>query len=131
MSKPAARGGAGATVPSTYTPAREHRFEIGERVTVKQAFPPGHRRTPQYIRGKTGEIERICGAFRNPEELAYGFDGEPKRVLYRVRFKQKHVWPDYEGPDSDILEMEIFEHWLQPAGTPPGAKPQQREPEAP
>jgi nitrile hydratase len=100
--------------PSSYTPAPEHKFSVGERVRVKVRFPPGHRRTPSYIRGKVGEIERICGAFPNPEELAYGFDGEPKRVLYRVRFRQKAVWPDYKGPDCDIIEMEIYEHWLEP-----------------
>lgn len=100
---------------SSYTPAPEHKFSVGDRVKVKRRFPPGHRRTPSYIRGKVGEIERICGAFPNPEELAYGFDGEPKRVLYRVRFSQKAVWPDYKGPDRDIIEMEIYEHWLEPA----------------
>jgi nitrile hydratase len=82
---------------------------------IKRAFPPGHRRTPCYIRGKEGVIERICGAFPNPEELAYGFDGKPEKVLYRVRFKQNHVWPNYQGPARDIIEMEIFEHWLLPA----------------
>jgi len=101
--------------PSTYTPAPGHRFKVGDRVAIKRAFPPGHRRTPYYIRGKEGVIERICGAFPNPEELAYGFDGEPAKVLYRVRFQQKHVWPDYKGPARDIIEMEIFEHWLAPA----------------
>jgi hypothetical protein len=48
-------------------------------------------------------------------ELAYGFDGEPRRVLYRVRFRQKEVWDGYEGPDADWIEMEIYEHWLEPA----------------
>jgi nitrile hydratase len=100
---------------SSYTPAPEHRFNVGDRVRVKKAFPPGHRRTPYYIRGKVGEIERICGTFRNPEELAYGFDGEPKKVLYRVRFAQNHVWPRYQGSARDIIEMEIYEHWLEPA----------------
>jgi nitrile hydratase len=100
---------------STYTPAPEHKFNVGDRVRVKGGFPPGHRRTPSYIRGKAGEIERICGTFPNPEELAYGFDGEPKRVLYRVRFSQKEVWPHYKGPERDIIEMEIYEHWLEPA----------------
>lgn len=107
---------ASTPTPSTYTPAPEHRFEVGERVRVKSCFPPGHRRTPFYIRGKAGTVERICGAFPNPEELAYGFDGEPKRVLYRVRFRQKEVWPDYKGPERDLIEMEIFEHWLEHAG---------------
>lgn len=102
-------------VPSTYTPAPAHRFNVGDRVRIKRIFPPGHRRTPYYIRGKRGVIERICGAFPNPEELAYGFDGEPDKVLYRVRFAQKHVWPDYDGPEHDMIEMEIFEHWLEPA----------------
>lgn len=113
--------------PSTYTPAPNHRFKVGDRVRIKQSYPPGHRRTPAYIRGKTGEIERICGAFPNPEELAYQFDGEPKRVLYRVRFKQKEVWPDYKGADRDVIEMEIFEHWLEPASQPAG---KQRAPQA-
>lgn len=102
-------------VPSTYNPAPGHRYNVGDRVRIKPIFPPGHRRTPYYIRGKRGVIERICGAFPNPEELAYGFDGEPRKVLYRVRFAQKHVWPDYDGPLHDIIEMEIFEHWLEPA----------------
>jgi len=102
-----------APLPSTYTPAPGHRFKVGDRVVVKIRFPPGHRRTPRYIRGKTGAIERICGAFANPEELAYGFDGEPKKVLYRVRFLQQDVWPAYRGPARDLIELEIFEHWLE------------------
>jgi hypothetical protein len=101
--------------PSTYAPAPGHRFKAGDPVMVLRRFPPGHRRTPSYIRGKSGVIERICGAFANPEELAYGFDGEPKKVLYRVRFLQKDVWPDYRGAANDVIEMEIYEHWLAPA----------------
>ena len=102
---------------STYTPAPDARFKVGDAVRVKVSSPPGHRRTPWYIRGKTGTIERICGEFPNPEELAYGFDGLPKKVLYRAQFLQCKVWPDYQGPDHDIIEMEIFEHWLEPAGS--------------
>ena len=103
------------SLPSAYTDAPARRFNVGERVRVKRAFPPGHRRTPFYIRGKSGIIERVCGSFPNPEELAYGFSGEPKRVLYRVRFAQADVWPDYRGAERDALEMEIYEHWLEPA----------------
>lgn len=101
--------------PSTYTAAPGRRFNVGDAVVIRESFPPGHRRTPYYIRGKRGVIERICGTFPNPEELAYGFDGMPAKVLYRVRFEQNHVWPDYKGPARDIIEMEIFEHWLVPA----------------
>ena len=90
-------------------------YAVGQSVRVIEAHPPGHRRTPFYIRGKEGVIERICGAFPNPEELAYGFDGLPAKVLYRVRFAQNHVWENYTGPANDIIEMEIYEHWLDPA----------------
>ena len=101
--------------PSAYTPAPGRRFNTGDRVRVKAAHPPGHRRTPSYIRGKVGAIERVCGMFANPEELAYGFDGAPKHVLYRVRFFQHRVWRDYRGGQDDVIEMEIYEHWLEPA----------------
>ena len=78
------------------------------------AFKSTYAPAPQYIRGKQGVIERICGAYPNPEELAYGFDGLPAKVLYRVRFLQTHVWPGYAGPANDVIEMEIYEHWLEP-----------------
>ena len=90
------------------------RFKPGDAVTVRQAYPPGHIRTPYYIRGKAGTVERICGEFRNPEELAYGRSGEPKQVLYRVRFAQKDVWPGYPGPVNDTIDVELYEHWLEP-----------------
>ena len=91
------------------------RFSTGDKVAVKRGNPPGHLRTPFYIRGKQGIVERICGEFRNPEELAYGRSGEPKQVLYRIRFDQKHVWPDYAGPTSDTIDIELYEHWLEAA----------------
>ena len=48
---------------STYAPAPGHRFEVGDAVRVKKHFPPGHRRTPAYIRGKTGTIDDHAGGF--------------------------------------------------------------------
>jgi hypothetical protein len=32
-----------------------------------------------------------------------------------VRFLQREVWPDYRGGADDALEVEIFQHWLEPA----------------
>ena len=91
------------------------RFAPGDAVAVRAAYPPGHLRTPYYVRGKAGVIERVCGAFANPEELAFGRDGRPRRPLYRVRFRQAEVWPDYAGAPEDSIDIEIFEHWLEPA----------------
>lgn len=90
-------------------------FATGDRVTVRHALPPGHLRTPFYIRGKTGAIERVCDEFGNPEELAFGRRDAPAVRLYRVRFELDHVWPDYEGTDSDTIDVELYEHWLAPA----------------
>jgi hypothetical protein len=93
----------------------EARYKPGDRVKVREAFPLGHIRTPYYIRGHSGVIERFCGAFGNPEELAQQRSGDPKQPLYRVRFRQQDVWPGYEGPAADVVEVEIFQHWLEPA----------------
>ena len=90
------------------------RFRVGEKVRVVKAYPLGHVRTPYYIRGCTGEVERICGSFPNPEELAQMRDGLPEVPLYRVRFRQTDVWPDYRGEAKDVVEIEIYQHWLEP-----------------
>ncbi len=91
------------------------RFAAGDRVRVRRAFPPGHIRTPYYARGAAGVVERICGAFGNPEALAFGRDGRPKQTLYRVRFAQTALWPDYDGPSGDTIDIELYEPWLEPA----------------
>ena len=92
--------------------ANKPKFAPGNRVRVRKVDSQGHIRTPHYIRGKSGVIERFVGWFRNPEELAYGRSGEPKVALYRVRFVQSHVWPDYDGGAADTIDIDIYEHWL-------------------
>lgn len=89
------------------------RFATGDRVRVRAAHPPGHVRTPYYIRGRTGIVERICREFGNPEELAFGRHDAPKVMLYRVRFSQSDVWSDYKGASDDTIDVEIYEHWLE------------------
>ena len=90
------------------------KFRAGDRVTVKFEDRPGHIRTPWYIRGKTGWIERVYGDFLNPESLAFGRDGLPKRTLYLVAFNQSDVWPKAVASRDKIL-VDIYEHWLTPA----------------
>lgn len=97
------------------TPSIAPAFQAGDRVRVLRAAPPGHVRTPWYIRGCTGVVERLCGTFANPEELAYGRPGLPAIPLYRVRFNQKQVWPDYRGGERDSIEVEVYQHWLERA----------------
>jgi nitrile hydratase len=90
------------------------KFKPGDRVTVKLEDRPGHIRTPWYIRGKTGCIECVHGDFLNPESLAFGRDGFPKRTLYLVAFNQADVWGMAAGSKDKVL-VDIYEHWLTPA----------------
>ena len=84
-----------------------------DRVRVRTMMPPGHLRTPAYLRGKTGEIERPLGSFPNPEQLAYRQKAEP-RPLYRVRFTMAEIWGEAAERPGDTLDAEIFAHWLIP-----------------
>ena len=93
------------------------RFRPGDAVTVRRAYPPGHIRTPWYIRGRRGTVVHALGPFPNPEELAYNRPGLPAQPLYRVRFRQGEIWPDYAGSAADTVDIEIYQHWLEPGDT--------------
>jgi len=92
---------------------RTGKFKPGDRVRVRMEDRPGHIRTPWYIRGKTGWIEQVHGKFLNPESLAHGGDGLPKRLLYLVAFNQKDIWTTVQVPKDKVL-VDIYEHWLDP-----------------
>ena len=89
------------------------RFFPGDPVRILDREHRGHMRTPRYLRGHRGIVERHCGAFPNPEKLAYDRPAE-RRDLYRVRLRQRDLWPGYEGGPADTLEVEIYDHWLEP-----------------
>lgn len=101
------------TPPPPPYPAGNPRFSVGASVQVRHGIAPGHIRTPWYLRGKLGRIERICGAFGNPEELAYNRHDTPPIPLYRVRFTMAEIWGDDHPTPSDTIDAEIFEHWLE------------------
>jgi len=91
-------------------------FPPGSRVRVRDDWPeargPCHVRTPHYLRGRTGVVERRLGRFADPGELAFSRPA-PSRDLYHVLFEQPPVWA--EGVRGDALLVEVFEHWLEPA----------------
>jgi nitrile hydratase len=90
------------------------KYQPGDRVRVRVDSPSHHFRTPSYIQGKTGRVVTACGAFLNPESLAHGGTGLPEQRLYRVEFVQTEVWDRYQGPGSDKILVDIYEHWLNP-----------------
>jgi nitrile hydratase beta subunit-like protein len=89
------------------------RFKAGDRVSVKFEDRPGHIRTPWYVRGKCGWIEKVYGDFLNPESLAIGKDGLPKKTLYLVAFNQADLGGKSAGPKDKVL-VDIYDHWLEP-----------------
>ena len=97
------------------------RFAAGDRVRVLDLERAGHIRTPRYVRGKCGVVERFCGAFGNPEELAYGRWDGTALPLYRVRFNLTEVFPSdavgvgtRDDVEHDTIDVELYEPWLAP-----------------
>jgi nitrile hydratase len=89
------------------------KFNIGDQVLIRQAYPPGHIRTPYFIRGRVGKIVKILGEYANPEELAYGRNGQPLQSVYSIKFLQKDLWLNYSGMLNDTVIVEVMENWLE------------------
>jgi len=107
-------GGGGDSSPaqpsfSTGAFVRVRREEVATRVLRP------HLRTPGYIHGAVGVVERVCGVFFDPVARAVDGLAEARCALYRVRFKQSALWPEYEGAEDDSIEVEVYEQWLEPA----------------
>jgi nitrile hydratase len=91
------------------------RYGVGEPVVVAARAHRGHHRTPSYIKGKPGRIERVHAAFRNPETRAYGDDGLPEMPLYLVSFARSDLWPDDPADGGYRVYVDVYEHWLEEA----------------
>jgi Nitrile hydratase beta subunit, C-terminal len=81
-------------------------FRPGQQVRVSARDHYGHHRTPAYIKGRVGTVERVHGEFTNPETRAYGDDGLPKQPVYLVGF-------DHDRRDRILVD--VYEHWLEEA----------------
>jgi nitrile hydratase len=88
-------------------------FAPGDAVRVSARAHSGHHRTPGYLKGRRGTVERVHASFRNPETRAYGGDGLPAQPLYLVSFDQPELWQAYAGEHGDALLADVFEHWLE------------------
>jgi nitrile hydratase len=90
-------------------------FAPGDTVRVADRPHDGHHRTPGYVKGRTGTVERVHAGFLNPETRAYGGDGKPEQRLYLVGFDMPSLWPTYHGRLEDRRLVDVFEHWLEEA----------------
>ena len=90
-------------------------FSPGDTVRISARVHDGHHRTPAYLKGRIGTVERVHDRYLDPETRAYGADGTPPRRLYLVGFELTEVWPGYDRPHDRLL-VDVFEHWLEDAG---------------
>lgn len=88
------------------------KFEIGDRVTIRDATTMFHTRTQAYTRGRTGVVVEHRPEWVIPEDEAWGRDNGRREPFYVVRFNQRDLWPEYIGSDRDTLETEFSERWL-------------------
>ena len=88
-------------------------YSVGQPVRISARVHAGHHRTPAYVKGARGTVERVHDRFADPETRAYGGDGTPHRQLYLVGIDLRSVTPRDHG-SRDRVFVDVFEHWLEP-----------------
>lgn len=92
------------------------RFQIGDRVTVRDRTTLFHTRTQKYIRGRTGVVAEHRPSWVIPEDEAWGrLEDGRHEPFYVIQFRQTDLWPNYTGYEGDTLMTEASESWLMPA----------------
>ena len=89
--------------PTSGTPAAG-RFVPGDSVTVRRMAPASHHRCPRYLRGVTGTVTAVPGAWPAAGEQ------EPEAV-YTVRFANADLWGDDAEPGT--LYIDLWERYLE------------------
>lgn len=92
---------------------RERKFKKGDRVQVRNVYPSGHTRLPNYVRGKHGVIDRVYPAFVLPDTNAH-LKGENPEHVYAVQFDAQELWGDAAEANSEVY-VDLWESYLEPA----------------
>jgi thiocyanate hydrolase subunit beta len=90
------------------------RFNVGDRVRVKDLPNLFYTRTQMYVRGVSGTIAARTYEDLIPEDEAWNRDDAQPEQFYIVRFRQKDLWEEYPF-DNDTLQTEFPDRWLEPA----------------
>jgi thiocyanate hydrolase subunit beta len=88
------------------------RFNVGDRVRVKDLPNLFYTRTQMYVRGVSGTIAARTYQDLIPEDEAWNRDDAPREQFYIVRFRHKDLWEDYPF-DNDSLQTELPDRWLE------------------
>jgi nitrile hydratase subunit beta len=95
--------------------SEEPAFKVGDAVRISVRYPVGHYRVPTYVRGRCATITAILYSGVNNEDKGYGKNVGTKAHYYRLAIPQRDLWPEYAGGATDVLEIEVFETWLEKA----------------
>lgn len=95
--------------------AGEPRFAVGDAVVVRELPVLFYTRTPEYVRGATGEIAAVAYESPAAEDETWDRPDAQPEWFYVVRFTMADLWHGYTGTATDSLRTEIPERWLRPA----------------
>jgi len=91
------------------------RFAVGDRVVVRELPVLFYTRTPEYVRGATGEIAAVAYESPAAEDETWDIPDAKPEWFYVVQFTMAELWDDFNGPAADTLRTEIPERWLRAA----------------
>lgn len=107
LANPPTSGGRAAPPDST-------RFEVGDRVVVRDEYVSGHIRAPGYVRGKEGIVlHRTTESWPFPDAIGHGDTGAAHQPTYHVEFRVKDLWGD--AADDGYVVVDLFEGYLDRA----------------
>lgn len=105
-----ARAGLEADSHSAADDGPTPRFDVGDRVVVRNRHVDGHTRLPRYVRRARGTVRRIHGGFPVADAVVAGDHAiEP---VYSVRFDAAELWDG--DTDADAVCIDMWDRYLDP-----------------
>jgi len=89
------------------------KFQLGDRVIVKNEHPRGHTRRPRFVRGRRGQVHLDHGVYPFPDTRAHGLGDKPQHC-YSVRFTATELWGSRGNP-RDVVYVDLFDDYLEAA----------------
>lgn len=90
------------------------KYNIGDKVRVRNIHPQGHTRVTAYTRGKIGIVNIVNDqAWVFPDTRAHN-RGENPQPVYNIRFNAVELWGDHAEPNV-IVNIDLSEDHLERA----------------
>jgi len=86
------------------------KFQIGDRVMVKNEHPKSYTRCPRYFRGRQGQVHMDHGVYPFPDTIARL--GPQPQHCYSIRFAATELWGSRANP-KDVVYADLFEDYLE------------------